>query len=97
MHNYTLRVRKILLKIMALLAKVSMQTSTQRFSRPIAVPRTKLSFFVYRGGLCKNCSIDLHGCNLCNVTHEFIWTELLYSVCKFGQVFLMHTVHTIHV
>ena len=78
------------------------RTTTQHFSRPM--PLLLLyrapsfgcsSFFVYRG-LCKNRSIDVRGRTQCLHMNLYV-PQLLYSSCKFGQVFLTRTVCVLHV
>ena len=93
---YIARTRELLLKIMAVLAKVG--TLRERLPSILVYPCLYYCCTAHQA-LAALRSLCTEGCArtirstcvaVCNVIHG---PQLLYSSCKFGQIFLMRTVH----
>ena len=94
---YTSRACELLLKIMAVLAKVS--TLRKHLPSILVDPCLYYCCTVHQA-LAALRSLCTEGCartirsGVHNVIHELrIWTAPLYSLCNFGQVFLARTAH----
>ena len=97
MYVYIVRVRELLLKIMAVMAKVG----TLRKQLPSALVDPCLYYCcTAHQALAALRSLCTEGCvrtarSMCvGVRNVIDGPQLLYSACKFGQVFMTSTAHT---